>query len=183
MSSGLKARMVKHRVFLVEKQPILLHGITRLINGQPDLEVCGDCEEGATAFANIEAINPDVMIVDLPLKRSASCTLIKSLVELDPKLAILVLASDEDALYTVQCLQAGAVGLVMKKEPMESILLAIRRILEGQVYLSNSLKAKLVRAMAGSRKADVSSGSRNHDESAVWGLFRQGLGTGQSSTP
>jgi DNA-binding NarL/FixJ family response regulator len=181
MNRELGARKPKYRVFLVDDHPIVRHGLTQLINREPDLMVCGESEDGSKALTAVGTAKPDVVLVDLTLKRSSGFSLIKNLVALDPKSAILVLTIHEESLYAERCLRAGAKGYLMKEEAMENVLLAIRRILAGQVYLSEEMESKLFRT---SRKRSgtvmASPLERLSDrELEVFRLLGQGVGTRQ----
>lgn len=175
------ARKAKYRVFLVDDHPIVRHGLTQLINREPDLMVCGESEDGSKALTAISIAKPDVVVVDLTLKRSSGFSLIKNLNALDPQLFILVLTIHEESLYAERCLRAGAKGYLMKEAAMEYVLLAIRRILSGQVYLSEEMQSKLFRA-SGKRSENVITSplERLSDrELEVFRLLGQGIGTRQ----
>ena len=181
MNRELGARKVKYRVFLVDDHPIVRHGLTQLINREPDLMVCGESEDGSKALTAVTATKPDVVVVDLTLKRSSGFSLIKNLNALDPKLSILILTIHEESLYAERCLRVGAKGYLMKEVAMENVLLAIRRILAGQIYLSEEMQSKLFRASGKrSENAITSPLERLSDrELEIFRLLGQGLGTRQ----
>ena len=181
MNRELDARKAKYRVFLVDDHPIVRHGLTQLINREPDLVVCGESEDGSKALTAVRAAKPDVVVVDLTLKRSSGFSLIKNLNAFDPRLPILVLSIHEESLYAERCLRAGAKGYLMKEEAMENVLLAIRRVLAGQVYLSKEMQSKLFRT-SGKRSETVTASplERLSDrELEVFRLHGQGVGTRQ----
>jgi DNA-binding NarL/FixJ family response regulator len=181
MNRELGARKAKYRVFLVDDHPIVRHGLTQLINGEPDLMVCGESDDGSKALTAIGAARADVVVVDLTLERSSGFSLIKNLHALDPQLSILVLTIHEESLYAERCLRAGAKGYLMKEAAMESVLLAIRRILAGQVYLSEEMQSKLFRASGKRGETVITSPlERLSDrELEVFRLLGQGMGTRQ----
>ena len=181
MYRELGARKTKYRVFLVDDHPIVRHGLTQLINREPDLMVCGESEDGSKALTAIRVAKPDVVVVDLTLKRSSGFSLIKNLNALDSKLFILVLTIHEESLYAERCLRAGAKGYLMKEEAMENVLLAIRRVLAGQVYLSEEMQSKVFRT-SGKRSETVIASplERLSDrELEIFRLLGQGVGTRQ----
>ena len=181
MNREFGAQTTKCRVFLVDDHPIIRHGLTQLINPEPDLMVCGESEDGSKALTAIREAKPDVVVVDLTLKRSSGFSLIKNLNAFDPKLSILVLTIHEESLYAERCLRAGAKGYLMKEEAMENVLLAIRRVLAGQVYLSEEMQEKLFRS-SGKRSETVigSPLERLSDrELEVFRLHGQGVRTRQ----
>ena len=116
--------------------------------------VCGESEDGSKAIPAITAAKPDLVVAALNLRRSTGIALIKNLNAIDPKLRILVLSIHEESLYAQRCLRAGARGYLMKEEATEKVLLAIRRILAGQVYLSEAMQSKLFRT-SGKQSANV----------------------------
>jgi DNA-binding NarL/FixJ family response regulator len=181
MNRELGARKAKCRVFLVDDHPIVRHGLTQLINREPDLIVCGESEDGSKALPAVGAAKPDVVVVDLTLKRSSGFSLIKNLNAANPKMPILVLSIHEESLYAERCLRAGAKGYLMKEEAMENVLLAIRRVLAGQVYLSEDMQSKLFRTSGKQNDNVVASPlERLSDrELEIFRLLGQGLGTRQ----
>jgi DNA-binding NarL/FixJ family response regulator len=181
MNRELAARKAKFRVFLVDDHPIVRHGLTQLINPEPDLMVCGESEDGSKALTAIREAKPDVAVVDLTLKRSSGFSLIKDLNSLKPKVPVLVLTIHEESLYAERCLRAGAKGYLMKEEAMEKVLIAIRRALAGQVYLSEAMQSKMFRT-SGKQSANVVTSplERLSDrELEIFRMLGQGVGTRQ----
>lgn len=181
MSREFSAQKTKYRVFLVDDHPIVRHGLAQLINHEPDLMVCGESEDGSKGLTAVRAAKPDVVVVDLTLKHSSGFSLIKNLNAADPKLSILVLTIHEESLYAERCLRAGAKGYLMKEEAMENVLLAIRRVLTGQVYLSEEMQSKLFRASGKRSEMVIASPlERLSDrELEIFRLLGQGVGTRQ----
>jgi DNA-binding NarL/FixJ family response regulator len=181
MNRELAARKDRYRVFLVDDHPIVRHGLTHLINREPDLVICGESEDGSKGLAAVRAAKPDLVVVDLTLKHSSGFSLIKNLSTLDPKLSILVLSIHEESLYAERCIRAGAKGYLMKEEAMENVLVAIRHILAGQVYLSDEMQSKLF-CSSGKRNANAIASplERLSDrELEIFRLLGQGVGTRQ----
>ena len=181
MNREFGAQTTKCRVFLVDDHPIIRHGLTQLINPEPDLMVCGESEDGSKSLTAIREAKPDVVVVDLTLKRSSGFSLIKDLNSLKPKVPVLVLSIHEESLYAERCLRAGAKGYLMKEEAMEQVLLAIRRALAGQVYLSEAMQSKVFRT-SGKRGENVVASplERLSDrELEIFRLLGQGVGTRQ----
>jgi DNA-binding NarL/FixJ family response regulator len=134
----------KKRVLLVDDHPVLRHGLAQLINQQADLMVCGEADNTHSAMTMIASLKPDIAVVDLGLRKSMGIELIKDLKVQHPTLPILVLSMHDESLYTERALRAGARGYIMKEEPGEEILLAIRRVLNGRIYLSSNMGTKLL---------------------------------------
>ncbi len=131
----------KIKIFLVDDHPLVREWLTNLIRQQPDLAVCGEAEDAPHALREIAAAKPDVAIVDISLKQGSGIELIKDLKALDPNLAVLVLSMHDEQLYAERALRAGARGYIMKRETAKKIILAIRQMLGGKIYMSDSLSA------------------------------------------
>lgn len=148
MKTSAGARTVPHRVFLVEDHPIVRQGLAQLINQEGDLEVCGEAETPKQALEVVGALHPDLAIVDLALKSSSGLDLIKTFRAQMPALPVLVLSMYDEDLYAERALRAGALGYVMKQEATETLLEAIRSVLQGEVYVSRKLATRMVQNLA-----------------------------------
>ena len=171
----------KRTVFIVDDHPLVREWLTNLINQQPDLVVCGESEGAPQAFAAIGAARPDAAIVDISLKDSSGLELIKSLRESYPSVAVLVLSMHEESHYAGRALRAGARGYVMKRETTRKVIEAIRRILEGKLYVSEGLTDVLAAQLLDHKKAaDLSPVEQLSDrELEVFDMLGRGLGTRQ----
>jgi DNA-binding NarL/FixJ family response regulator len=123
-------------MFLVDDHPLVREHLTALIQQEADLEVCEEAADAPSALTLIHQRNPDLVILDISLKRSHGLDLLKDLKRFRPKPAVLVLSMHEETLYAERALRAGALGYITKEEATVNILSAIRRVLAGQVYLS-----------------------------------------------
>jgi DNA-binding NarL/FixJ family response regulator len=139
----------KKKVFIVDDHPMVRERVAELINQEPDLTVCGEAEDAVQAVKTVQTISPDIAIVDITLKDTYGIELIKQLKELRPKLPILVLSMHDEALYGERALRAGAKGYLTKQEASRKVVDAIRRILRGEIYVSDKLAGALVRKVAG----------------------------------
>ena len=134
------------RVFLVDDHPVMREGYTRLIAGDADMEVCGTADSSEAAFAAVPGLRPDVAVVDLSLPGVNGIELIKRLAAVGACGAVLVVSAHDETLYAERALAAGALGYVMKQEPAETVLDAIRLVHQGRVYLSERLREGLLLA-------------------------------------
>ena len=137
--SVAKGSKQKSRIFLVDDHPLVREWLTNLINQQPDLEVCGEAENAAQALRGISATKPVLAIIDISLNAASGLELVKDLCIQHPSVAPLVLSMHEEELYAERAMRAGARGYVRKRETSKSILAAIRRVLEGGIYVSEKL--------------------------------------------
>lgn len=141
----------KHRVFLVDDHPIVLAGITLMLDAQPDITVCGTARTAEEALDKIRAAQPVLVITDLTLPGRSGLDLIKDLIALDPEIQILVVSMHDELLYAERALRAGARGYLMKEAGAEAMLAAIRRVLSGQVFVSDRIAAKVLNALSAQR--------------------------------
>ena len=138
MRSKNTARAIpaKRRILIVDDHPLVRHGLSALIDNEPDLTVCA---EAATERAGLDAIaasQPDLVIADLSLKNGDGLEMVKEIRLRHKHLPVLVLSMHDTPLYAERAFQAGASGYVTKQEMSETVLIAIRRVLDGEKYLS-----------------------------------------------
>lgn len=143
----------KSRVFVVDDHPIVRQGLTLMINAESDLTVCGEAEEAQIALQAIVESSPDILIVDISLNGPDGLELVKHVRALLPEIPILVLSMHDEATYAERALRARANGYIMKQEATEKVLIAIRRILSGGIYLSDRMANKLLQQHIGSSAA------------------------------
>src|SRR5438874_7059633 len=141
------------RIVIVDDHPMVRERLQEVIQGQPDLEVCGEAEDRHQAMAVIQAERPDLVIIDLSLKNSHGLDLIKDLHVSAPDLAILVVSMHDESLHAERVIRAGARGYITKQEATRNIMLAIRTVLAGEVYLSEKTARRLASRVA--RKPDT----------------------------
>ncbi len=134
----------KIRVFVVDDHPIVRQGLSQLINREPDLLVCGEAEDARTALDALGPAKPDIVIVDVSLDGPDGIELLKTIRSRDSKLPVLMLSMHDESLYAERALRAGANGYIMKQEATERVLIAIRQILSGEVYVSDRMSQKMM---------------------------------------
>jgi DNA-binding NarL/FixJ family response regulator len=142
------------RVLIVDDHPIVRQGLTQLIAQASDLEVCGEAADAATAVLAIDELHPDVAVVDLMLKESSGIELIKDIKSRCPDVRVLVISMHDEAVYAERALRAGAHGYIMKEEATHKVLTAIRRVLAGDVYVSDEMVGRILRRMVGGNQSD-----------------------------
>ena len=170
----------KNRVFVVDDHPIVRQGLSQLINREPDLMVCGEAEDARTALDAIAPSKPDILIVDVSLDGPDGIELLKTIRARDAKLPVLMLSMHDESLYAERALRAGANGYIMKQEATERVLIAIRQILCGEVYVSDSMAQKMMHQYIGRGGARRSMMEELTDrELEVFRLIGQGHGTRQ----
>ena len=171
----------KRKVFLVDDHPLVREWLTNLINQQPDLAVCGETESAPRALQAIAAAQPEAAIVDLSLKDSSGIELIKSLKLSHPYVAVLVLSMHDESLYAERALRAGAKGYIMKRETTRKVIEGIRQILDGKVFVSDSVKEALALRLVENKTQTTRTPVEqlSDRELEVFEMLGQGLGTRQ----
>jgi len=137
-------RKSKAAILVVDDQPIFREGLTQLINRQPDMLVCGDVGNAASAAQVLETRHPDLVLLDLRLGNGDVFELIKGWKSRFPDLRVLILSAHDEALYAERVLRAGAAGYVMKAESSEDTIAAIRAVLAGEMYVSRKIASRLL---------------------------------------
>ncbi|HSI35220.1 MAG: response regulator [Phycisphaerae bacterium] len=168
----------KAKVLLVDDHPIVRQGLGQLINEEPDLQIAGEAEDFQEALAALDAVQPDVAIVDISLKDRSGIELIKEIKAKRPELPILVLSMHDESLHAERVLRAGAKGYIMKQEATEQVMGAIRKVLRGEVYLSDKMASRMVnRLVSGPQNVGGSPIERLSDrEFEVFQMIGHGVG-------
>ena len=170
----------KRNVLIVDDHPLLRDGLAKVINQQPDLAVCGEAADARAGLAAAAKLRPDVVIADLTMDEGNGLDLIKDLHLRQPGLPVLVLSMHHENLYAERAVRAGARGYVMKREPVAAVLAALRKVLAGQMALSEEIVLRMLDAPARARKAAASPAEVLSDrELEVFRLLGQGSGTRQ----
>jgi DNA-binding NarL/FixJ family response regulator len=166
---------------VVDDHPIVRQGLSQLIDREPDLMVCGEAEDARAALDAIAPLKPDILIVDVSLEGRDGIELLKTIRSRDSKLPVLMLSMHDESLYAERALRAGANGYIMKQEATERVLIAIRQILGGEVYVSDRMAQKMMHHFIG--RSGVARRSTMDDltdrELEVFRLIGQGHGTRQ----
>lgn len=178
-STVVSAGPRKHRVFVVDDHPIVRQGLALLIDQEPDLVVCGAAEEAHSALRAIASLRPDILILDISLPGSDGIDLLKTIRATDPDIPILVLSMHAESVYAERALRAGANGYIMKQEATDNVLVALRRLLRREVYVSERIANTMLRQLvSGSRKSDGPPEARLSDrELEVFRMIGAGMGT------
>ena len=149
--STTKTPPARSRILIVDDHRTLLSGYQLMIEAEPDLTVCATATNVPEALAAVERARPDLVVTDLTMPGRGGLDLIKDLLALHPGLRILVCSMHDETLYAERALRAGAKGYVMKDSDGPTFLAAIRRVLGGQVFMSEKLAARVLDSFAGAR--------------------------------
>lgn len=142
-------KTIKARILVVDDHPFMRQGIVDCLNGEPDLTVCAESETAAQAQVEVLAKKPDLVIADLNLPDKPGLEMIRDLKALVPDLRVLVHSLHDENMYAQRAIRIGASGYVMKVEPPQKLLAAIRRILGGHISVSDQVSSRLIRGIEG----------------------------------
>ncbi|OPZ10744.1 MAG: Transcriptional activator protein ExaE [candidate division BRC1 bacterium ADurb.BinA364] len=164
------------RILIVDDHPIMRKGVALIIAQESDLEVCGEAETAAEALSAIEALEPQLVIVDISLQRSNGIDLIKDIRSRQRNLAVLAFSMHDESFYAERALRAGACGYVMKKEPAHTVIEAIRKALQGKIHVSSHIAERILHSLPGapSKEAIASVDLLSDRELEVFSLIGQG---------
>ncbi|HEY3932075.1 MAG TPA: response regulator transcription factor [Verrucomicrobiae bacterium] len=134
----------KKRIFIVDDHAMFRDGLQQLIDREGDLMVCGDAAEATKALEGIGNSEPDLVIVDISLSGKSGIDLIKAIKDEYEDLPVLVVSMHEESLYAERALRAGAMGYVMKQEPAKVVKTAVRKVLAGDMHLSEKMASSVI---------------------------------------
>lgn len=168
----------RKRLLILDDHPMMREGLAQLINNESDLSVCGEAGTGREALTLVEKVRPQLVLADISLPDTNGLEIIKDMHALHPGLAVLVISMHEESIYAERALRAGARGYIMKQEGGKKLMEAIRRVLGGQIYVSEKMSASLLESLAGqSAKGKSPIGQLSDREFEVLQLLGQGKGT------
>lgn len=136
------------RVLIVDDHPIVRQGLRRVMEHEDDLTVCGEAETARDARTAIKDLSPDVVIADISLKHGDGIELVRDVRAHHPQLPILVLSMHDETIYAERMLSAGANGYIMKQEASDQFLISLRRVLDGNIYVSETVGNNMIQKFA-----------------------------------
>ena len=181
MTRRVRTSSAPAEVLIVDDHPIVRHGLSQLIDNEPGLHVCGTAASPSEALRAIPDSEPDLVLLDLSLGEDSGLELLKQIKSSYADLPVLVLSMHDEAYYADRVLRAGAMGYVMKQESADHVITAIRQVISGKVYLSESMASSMLTRMVGGKAVEGGSpvDSLTDRELQVLNLIGRGLGTRQ----
>lgn len=168
----------RKKVFLVDDHPIMRQGLSQLINHEPDLVVVGEANDAQSALTAILELQPDLVVIDISLPGKNGLELIKDIRSHIRNVALLVHSMHDEGLYVERVLRAGAQGYIMKQEGARKVIEAVRKVLTGEIYVSQAMSGKILEIFSGRRSTSqdpVESLSDRQFE--IFQMIGQGKGT------
>jgi DNA-binding NarL/FixJ family response regulator len=151
MSTRKQAKVLQKRVFILDDHPMMREGLAQIINNEPDLNVCGEAGTGREGVELVGRLKPDLLLADISLPDKNGLEVIKDLQAQLPGMSVLVISMHDESLYAERVLRAGARGYIMKQEGGRKLMEAIRRVLNGQIYVSDKISAGILESFSGRR--------------------------------
>jgi DNA-binding NarL/FixJ family response regulator len=136
--------MNKIKVLIADDHAIVREGLRQLLNGQTDMEVAGEAEDGRQALEKVKSLHPDVILLDIAMPHLSGLEVISLIREAAPETQVVVLSMHSKETYVQQVLSSGALGYVLKASPSTDILEAIRMVHRDEYFLSSRLKAEVI---------------------------------------
>ena len=168
------------KVLIVDDHPIVRQGLADLVDQEENLTVCGQAGDPGEALAAIKQLSPDMVTIDISLKESSGIELIKDIQNQYPDLPLLAISMHEESLFAERALRAGARGYIMKREATKKVITAIRKVLKGDIYLSEAMATKVLSKVLSGEKPFASPIDRLTDrELEVFTLLGEGRTTRQ----
>jgi DNA-binding NarL/FixJ family response regulator len=167
----------KVKVVIVEDHPMFRERLAELINREPDLQVCGEADNIRDGFEMITRSAAEVVILDITLQGSSGLELLKNIKAAGVELPVLVLSMHDESLYAERVLRAGAKGYITKSEASAKIMIAVRQVVAGEIYLSAKMATKLLGQLAGGSEGATGLDRLTDRELEVFHL----IGSGQTT--
>jgi DNA-binding NarL/FixJ family response regulator len=146
------AESKKASVYLIDDHPVIVEGITQLINAEPDLRVVGSSATWTTALTEIEKLKPKIVVLDVTLANANGVEVLKNLRVHFPDQRVLMLSMHDENLYATRSMKAGAYGYLMKASASDEVVIAIKQILKGEIYLSPTMSRRMMSQIVGRKR-------------------------------
>jgi DNA-binding NarL/FixJ family response regulator len=175
-------RKKRARVLIVDDHPAVREALALRIGRQTDLEVCGEAADLSEAMRLVAETQPDVAVIDISLKTRCGLDLIKRIKDRNDTVRMLVWSTHSESLYAERALRAGALGYINKEQATDKIVEAIRRVLEGKVYLSEAMVETMLRRTVGEERKEIARSPLDalaDRELEVFRLIGQGVKTAE----
>jgi DNA-binding NarL/FixJ family response regulator len=164
----------KIRIYIVDDHEVVRLGLIQFLNSHTHLQVCGQAGDANTAIASINDCNPDIAVVDISLEGVSGIELIKAIKARYRQVAVLALSMHAEKEVVRRALQAGASGYVLKSEPVDQLVDAIGKVMEGKSYISEPLRESLLDMVAGKEGPDRLMAELTDRELEIFTLIGQG---------
>lgn len=150
-------RSTRRRILIVDDHPVVREGLVQQLNRESDLEVCAQAANASQALEAVQRSRPDLVLADISLPGRSGLELIREIRALSPRLPVLALSMHDESVFAERVLRAGGRGYVSKQAGPEQLAEAIRRVLDGQIYVSETVSTRLLDGLSGKGSARAAS--------------------------
>ena len=144
-----KASLKRTRILIVDDHPVVREGLVQQLDREPDFEVCAQADNASQALEIVDRIKPDLVLADINLPGRSGLELIREIRVIAPKTPVLVLSMHDESVFAERVLRAGGRGYVSKQAGPEKLAKAIRQVLGGQIYVSETVSTRLLDGLSG----------------------------------
>lgn len=170
----------KCRILIVDDHPIVHRGLAEVLAREPDMEVCGGSDNVGEALQEVEALHPDLVVVDMGLSDSNGIELISEISKHHSEIKTVVWSTFDEKVFAERAIRAGAMGYVNKRDAIERLIEAIRGVLKGNYCLSPGMTNRLLQRASCNRRLDEDPVDRlTNRELEVFEMIGQGMTTRQ----
>lgn len=171
----------KTQVLIVDDHPVIRDGLVTIVNHERDMNVCGQADDAYQALKAVTELKPDIVVTDISLKSSDGIELTKNIKARCPRLPVIIFSVHDESLYAERALLAGAKAYLMKDEVSENIIKAIRTVLSGEIYVSDTISKKFLHRIAGDKAGTAKTPIENLSdrELEIFRLIGEGLKASQ----
>jgi two-component system response regulator DevR len=163
------------RVFLVDDHEVVRRGLKALLEGEDDIEVCGEAPSAGMAMAGILAEKPDVALLDVRLPDGNGVEVCREVRSQEPSIHCLMLTSfsDDEALFNA--IMAGAAGYLLKETKAQDLIDAVRRVAAGESLLDPAVTGRVLERLRKGDQEDERLASLTDQERRILELLAEGL--------
>ncbi len=159
--------IVKIRVVIADDHPIVRDGLRKLLSLEDDLEVVGEASDGREVLDVVQALEPDVLLLDLRMPNLDGLSALQALQQSKKKTRVIVLTASEDKNEFVQAMKLGCSGIVLKQTAPELIVKSIRKVHAGEIWLDSHTTAAVMRQFSAAGDLSSPGNGRNRERSPL----------------
>lgn len=172
-----RVRRTPIRIFVVDDHPAIQEALAATVGSESDLELVGSARTAAEGMEQIRQLRPDVVVVDISLEDAHGLDLVHQIRSELPETQVVVFSMYDEVAYAERAIRAGAMGYVMKSESTQSVVEAIRTVVQGEVYLSHRMASRILSKVVRGQSVQppvLSLDTLTDREMAVFQLLGQG---------
>ena len=139
------------RILIADDHPIFRDGLRALLASVGDIALLGEASDGEEAIAMAEALQPDVVLMDINMPGAGGIAATRRITQVSPHVAVLIVTMFEDDDSVFAAMRAGARGYVLKEAGQEELLRAVRAAAGGEAIFSPAIARRMMRYFAASR--------------------------------